>query len=71
VIVAGAVTVNFTQIVPMMMFLMVATIVMLALLRRDWELTVNEAWIMMFLYVSFGIWMALEAFGVTNVLGVA
>jgi len=70
VIITGAVTVNFTQIVPMMMFLMVATIVMLALMRRDWELTINEAWIMMLLYLSFGVWMALEAFGVTNTLGV-
>ena len=69
VILTGAVIVNFTQIVPMMMFLMVATIVMLALMRRDWELTVNEAWIMMFLYLAFGVWMALEAFGITNALG--
>ncbi len=70
VIITGAVTVNFTQIVPMMMFLMVATIVMLALMRRDWELTVNEACVMMGLYVAFGVWMALEAFGFTNTLGV-
>lgn len=69
VILTGAVTVNFTQIVPMMMFLMVATIVMLALMRRDWELTIKEAWIMMSLYLAFGVWMALEAFGFTNVLG--
>lgn len=70
VVVAGAVVVNFTQVVPMMTFLMVASIVMLVQLRRDWELTRNEAVVMMCLYVAFGVWMLVEAFGLTNVLGI-
>lgn len=70
VLLAGAVNVRFNQIVPMMGFLMVATIVMLAFMRRDMRLSVAEAWWMMGLYVAFGLWMALEGFGVTRVLGV-
>lgn len=69
VLVAGAVTVNFTQIVPMMTFLMVATIVMLAFMRHDMELSVPEAWVMLGLYLGFGLWMGLEALKLTNILG--
>lgn len=69
VLVAGAVTVNFTQIVPMMTFLMIATIVMLAFMRHDMELSVKEAWVMLALYLGFGLWMASEALGFTGLLG--
>ncbi len=71
IMLAGSVSVSFNQTVPMMGFLMVATIVMLVFMRRDMELTIFEAFWMLFLYVGFGIWMALEAFGLTNVLGVS
>ena len=69
VLLAGTVAVNFTQIVPMMAFLMVATVVMLAFMRRDMELSMREAALMLALYVGFGLWMALEALGVTGILG--
>ena len=69
VMVAGTIAVNFTQIVPMMTFLVVATIVMLVFMLRDLELTIRESHVMMVLYVGFGLWMTLEAFGVTSVLG--
>jgi len=70
VMVGGTIAVNFTQIVPMMTFLVVATIVMLVFMLRDLELTIREAHVMMLLYLGFGVWMTLEAFGVTSVLGV-
>jgi len=70
VMITGAVTVNFTQIVPMMTFLVVATIVMLVFMLRDMHLSMREAHVMILLYVAFGIWMGLEAFGVTDLLGV-
>jgi cation:H+ antiporter len=69
VLIAGAVTVNFTQTVPMMGFLMFATIVMLVFMRRNLEIRHSEAVWMMVLYVGFGLWMTLEAFGITNLLG--
>ena len=69
VLIAGAVSVNFTQTVPMMAFLMVATIVMLVFMRRDMEITRTEAMFMMALYMIFGLWMGAEAFGFMNVMG--
>jgi len=69
VLIAGAVTVNFTETVPMMAFLVVATVVMLVFMRRDMEITRAEAVFMMVLYLIFGVWMGAEAFGVTRLLG--
>ena len=69
ILIAGAVTVNFTQTVPMMAFLMLATIVMLVFMRRDMEISRSEAVWMMVLYMAFGVWMAAEAFGITRLLG--
>ena len=68
VVLVGSVDLNFSQTVPMMAFLMVATIVMLAFMRHDMELNMSEATVMLGLYVGFGIWMAFEALGVTSVL---
>ncbi len=70
VMLVGTIEVNFTQIVPMMTFLILATIVMLVFMLRDMELTVRESHVMMVLYAAFGVWMTLEAFGVTALLGV-
>lgn len=69
VMLTGAIAVNFTQIVPMMMFLVLATIAMLVFMLRDMELSPREATVMVLLYAAFCVWMALEAFGVSNVLG--
>ncbi|NNM32542.1 MAG: hypothetical protein HKO53_05730 [Gemmatimonadetes bacterium] len=69
VLVTGTVIVNFTQIVPMMAFLMFATVVMLALMRHDMKLTRGEALVMLGLYLMFGLWMGLEALGLTDFLG--
>lgn len=69
VLIAGSVSVSFTQTVPMMGFLVVATIVLLVFMRRDMELNHREASFMLLLYLAFGLWMATEAFGITSVLG--
>lgn len=70
VMLSGTIIINFTQIVPMMVFLVLATIVMLVFMLRDMRLSLREAHVMMFLYALFGIWMTLEAFGVMDLLGV-
>jgi cation:H+ antiporter len=69
VLIAGSVSVSFTQTVPMMSFLVLATIVLLVFMRRDMELNHREASFMLLLYLAFGLWMATEAFGITSVLG--
>jgi cation:H+ antiporter len=68
VMVTGAIAINFTQIVPMMAFLVLATIVMLVFMLRDLRLTSREATVMVVLYLGFGVWMTLEAFGFTAIL---
>lgn len=70
VMLSGTIIINYTQIVPMMVFLVVATVVMLIFMLRDMRLSRGEAHVMMALYVVFGVWMTLEAFGVMNLLGV-
>jgi cation:H+ antiporter len=70
VIVTGTIAVNFTQIVPMMTFLVIATVVMFVFMLRDFELSVQESHVMMLLYLGFGVWMTLEAFGVMSLLSV-
>jgi len=70
VVLTGAIVVNFTQVIPMMVFLVVATIFMLVFMLRDMSLTMREAHVMMALYAVFGVWMTLEAFGVMDILGV-
>ncbi|MDX1645610.1 MAG: sodium:calcium antiporter [Longimicrobiales bacterium] len=70
VMLSGSIVVNYTQIVPMMVFLVVATIVMLVFMLRDMRLSPREAHVMMVLYAGFGVWMTLEAFGIMNLLGV-
>lgn len=70
VMVTGTILINYTQIVPMMVFLVVATIVMLVFMLRDMRLSLRESHAMMILYALFGVWMTLEAFGVMDLLGV-
>lgn len=71
VLIAGSITVNFTQTVPLMGFLMIATVVVLAFMLRDMKISIREAWTMTLMYIGFGTWMALEAFGVTSILGLS
>jgi hypothetical protein len=46
-----------------------ATIVMLVFMLRDLRLTSGESTVMVLLYLGFGVWMTLEAFGFTAILG--
>jgi len=70
VMITGSIAINFTQIVPMMTFLILATVVFLVFMLRDMHLSMREAHVMMLLYVGFGVWITLEAFGVMRLLGV-
>lgn len=70
VLLAGATVVNFGRAVPMMTSLTFATIVMFVCMRLDMDLNRREAILLLFIYVAFVIWMALEAFGIMTFLGV-
>ena len=66
VIVAGAVGFNYPRIMPMMMFLLFATVTFLVLARNGSELTNNNGKILLLFYVGFIIWMGTQYIGVSQ-----
>lgn len=68
VIVAGAVGFNYPHIIPMMMFLLFATVFFLVLARSGSKLTNNNGKILLLLYVIFIVWMGIEYIGVGNTI---
>ncbi|MFW6264400.1 MAG: sodium:calcium antiporter [Cyanobacteriota bacterium] len=68
VLLGGASVVNFSVAVPMMGFLILATIVLFASLRRGLILTKFESWVLLILYIAFLAWMALETVGITSLV---
>ena len=68
VILAGATAVSFTAAVPMMAFLVVATIILFGFARTGMEITDGEAVAMLALYAVFVGWLLAESVGVVNVI---
>ena len=68
VLVAGSLTVNFAHIVPMMSFLVLATIVFFSISRTEMRLSIREAWLLLGLYGAFLCWLLLESLRVVSVL---
>ncbi|QLD87291.1 sodium:calcium antiporter [Natronomonas halophila] len=66
VLLAGATTVSFTAAVPMMAFLVVATIVLFAFARTGMEISDGEASAMLAMYAVFVGWLLLESVGAVN-----
>lgn len=68
ILVAGATTISFTAAVPMMAFLVVATIVLFAFARTGMEITDREALSMLVLYGIFIGWLLLESVGLIRLV---
>ncbi|WP_255170507.1 sodium:calcium antiporter [Natrononativus amylolyticus] len=68
VLVAGALTVSFASVVPMMAFLILATVVFFAISRTGMELTEREAWLLLAMYGLFVAWLLAESVGAVNVI---
>ncbi len=68
VIVAGATPVSFVAAVPMMAFLVVATVILFGFARTGMEITDREAVAMLALYGVFVGWLLLESVGVVNIV---
>lgn len=68
VIVAGAVGFNYPHIIPMMMFLLFATVFFLVLARSGSKLTNNNGKTLLLLYVVFIVWMGIEYISVGNTI---
>ena len=68
VLLAGSTTVSFAAAVPMMAFLVVATVVLFAFARTGMEITNREASAMLALYGVFVLWLLLESVGVVDIV---
>lgn len=68
IIIAGATSVSFVAAVPMMTFLVLATIVLFAFARTGMEISNLEATTMLALYGGFVGWLLLESVGILNLL---
>ena len=68
ILVAGTLPITFTHIVPMMGFLIVATIVFFTVIRTEMVLSEREARLLLGLYGLFVVWLVLESVGVTTVV---
>ena len=65
---AGATPLSFTAAVPMMAFLVVATIVLFTFARTGMAITNGEGVAMLVLYGAFVGWLLLESIGLVSVL---
>ncbi|AFO59111.1 MULTISPECIES: sodium:calcium antiporter [unclassified Natrinema] len=68
VLVAGSLTIKFANIVPMMGFLVLATVSFFAISRTGMTLSRPEAWVLLGLYTAFVCWLLLESLGIVSVL---
>ncbi|APW96417.1 sodium:calcium antiporter [Halobiforma lacisalsi AJ5] len=68
VLVAGSLAITFPHVVPMMAFLIFATIVFFAIARTGMVLSEREAWLLLATYGLFVAWLVLESVGVTDVV---
>ncbi|NGM69845.1 sodium:calcium antiporter [Natronolimnobius sp. AArcel1] len=68
VLVAGSLAIAFPHVVPMMAFLILATVVFFAIARTDMLLSRTEAWTLLGLYGLFVVWLVLESLDVVTVL---
>lgn len=68
VLAAGTLTITFAHVVPMMGFLMAATIVFFVIVRTDMLLSEPEAYTLLGVYGLFVAWLLLESVGATDVV---
>lgn len=68
ILVAGALTIEFAHVAPMMGFLVLSTVVVLAGMRTEMRLSRREAWLLLVLYAVFVAWLVLESVGMTSVI---
>ncbi|SEW02637.1 sodium:calcium antiporter [Natrinema salifodinae] len=68
VLAAGSLTVTFSHVVPMIAFLIAATIFFFAISRTGMYLSRREGWALLALYTAFVCWLLLESLRITSVL---
>jgi len=68
VILAGGVSIGFLTSVPLMLFLFYTTLVVVVMSATDFEITTEEGYVFLAMYVAFLGWMTTEALGITALL---
>ncbi|QAU12876.1 sodium:calcium antiporter [Halorubrum sp. BOL3-1] len=68
VILAGGVSIGFLTSVPLLLFLFYTTLVVVVLAATEFELTTEEGYVLLAMYLAFLAWMTTEALGVTALL---
>jgi cation:H+ antiporter len=68
VILAGGVSIGFLTSVPLMLFLFYTTLIVVVLAATNFEITTEEGYVFLAMYVAFLGWMTTEALGVTALL---
>ena len=68
VLIAGSAVINFSRAAPLMGALVFATLVLFVFTRTDLELENWESFLLLFIYLVFVLWMALETVGVTSLV---
>jgi cation:H+ antiporter len=69
VLAAGTVTVDLASVVPMMTFLIFASVAFFAVLRTEMLLSTRESYVLLALYGVFVLWLVAESVGATGFLG--
>ncbi|MDZ5812257.1 sodium:calcium antiporter [Halorubrum sp. AD140] len=68
VVLAGGVSIGFLTSVPLMIFLFYTTLVVVVLSATDFEITTEEGYVFLAMYLAFLGWMTTEALGITALL---
>ncbi|ELZ59421.1 MULTISPECIES: sodium:calcium antiporter [Halorubrum] len=68
VILAGGVSIGFLTSVPLLLFLFYTTLVVVVMAATDFEITTEEGYVFLAMYLAFIGWMTTEALGVTSLL---
>jgi len=66
VLIAGSSVINFEVAVPMMLFLLLATILLFTFMRLQLQISSTEGWTLLIVYIAFIIWMVLETVGILS-----
>jgi len=69
ILIAGRSVVNFEIAMPLMAFLGLATVLLIAMLLRKSQLSRREGWILIAVYGIFALWISLESLNVVDWIG--
>lgn len=70
VLIAGSAELDFYSTSIMMSFLIIATIILFTIMRTSFELSTKEAYVLLFTYGIFVLWVIMETVGISKLISV-